>query len=81
MKLAKYGTTLALATALLGSAAATPLAAAEVDGPKVSWKISMWGNPRALSVGMEELAKIASEKTDGNFAIKIFYGAQLSSNR
>ena len=41
----------------------------------------MWGNPRALSVGMEALAKKAAEETDGNFNIKIFYGAQLSSNR
>ena len=81
MKIAKIGTALALATAMLGSAIATPLAAAEVDGPKVFWKISMWGNPRALSAGMEELAKVAAEKTDGNFEIKIFYGAQLSSNR
>ena len=55
--------------------------AAKVEGPKVFWKISMWGNPRALSVGMEELAKRTAEATDGNFEIKIFYGAQLSSNR
>lgn len=56
-------------------------AAANIDGPEVFWKISMWGNPRALSVGMEALAKKAAEETDGNFNIKIFYGAQLSSNR
>ena len=56
-------------------------AAANIDGPKVFWKISMWGNPRALSVGMEELAKKVNEETGGNFNIKIFYGAQLSSNR
>jgi len=55
--------------------------AANVDGPKVFWKISMWGNPRALSAGMEELATKLSAETDGNFEMKIFYGAQLSSNR
>ena len=38
--------------------------AANIDGPEVFWKISMWGNPRALSVGMEELAKKAAEETD-----------------
>lgn len=57
------------------------VSAANIEGPKVFWKISMWGNPRALSAGMEELAKKAAEETDGNFEIKIFYGAQLSSNR
>jgi len=56
-------------------------AAANIDGPEVFWKISMWGNPRALSVGMEALAEKAAEETDGKFKIKIFYGAQLSSNR
>jgi TRAP-type mannitol/chloroaromatic compound transport system substrate-binding protein len=55
--------------------------AANVDGPKTFWKLSMWGNPRALSAGMEEMAKKVSAETDGNFEIKIFYGAQLSSNR
>ena len=66
-----------LATLLAGSA----VSAAEIDGPKIFWKISMWGNPRALSAGMEELATKAAEATDGNFEIKIFYGGQLSSSR
>lgn len=69
---------LAIAATLSGTAMAP---AANVDGPKVFWKLSMWGNPRALSAGMEEMAKKVSAETDGNFEIKIFYGAQLSSNR
>ena len=81
MKVPKFGTALAVAAAFVGSSLATPLQAANIEGPKVFWKISMWGNPRALSVGMEELAKRAAAETDGNFQIKIFYGAQLSSNR
>jgi TRAP-type mannitol/chloroaromatic compound transport system substrate-binding protein len=72
-----------LSACLMAGALAIPSlgVAANIDGPKVFWKISMWGNPRALSVGMEELARKAAEETDGNFEIKIFYGAQLSSNR
>lgn len=80
MKLRKLGVSLVAATAFLGSAL-TSAQAADIDGPKVFWKISMWGNPRALSAGMEELAAKAAAATDGNFQIKIFYGAQLSSNR
>lgn len=56
-------------------------AAANIEGPKVFWKISMWGNPRALSAGMEALAEKAAAETDGNFQIKIFYGGQLSQAR
>ena len=68
--------------ALLAGFGTTALAsAAMVEGPKVFWKLSMWGNPRALSAGMEALVKKVAADTDGNFEIKIFYGAQLSSNR
>lgn len=81
MKLTNLAAALALATATTTSAFVAPAQAANVDGPKVFWKISMWGNPRALSAGMEELVKKVSDETDGNFEIKIFYGAQLSSNR
>ena len=71
-----------LALALIaGLGFASPASAANVEGPKVFWKISMWGNPRALSAGMEEMAEKVRQETDGNFDIKIFYGAQLSSNR
>ncbi|WP_136658842.1 TRAP transporter substrate-binding protein DctP [Nitratireductor sp. XY-223] len=71
-----------LAGALASAAVLSPSAhAANIDGPKVFWKISMWGNPRALSAGMEALAEKAAAETDGNFEIKIFYGGQLSQAR
>lgn len=81
-KLVKKFKAAGTAVAVCCSAFALPSAsAANIDGPEVFWKISMWGNPRALSVGMEELAAKAAAETDGKFTIKIFYGAQLSSNR
>lgn len=52
-----------------------------VEGPEVFWRISMWGNPRALSAGMEAMAENVAEATDGNFRIQIFFGGQLSSSR
>lgn len=69
---------------LLGTLLATSAGvanAAEVDGPSVFWKVSMWGNPRALSAGMEEMAAKVAEDTGGKFQIKIFYGGQLSGAR
>lgn len=74
----------AVSALLMAGALAAPVTttfAANVEGPKVFWKISMWGNPRALSAGMEQMIEKVSEETDGNFEIKIFYGAQLSANR
>lgn len=79
MSLSKF-----VGTALCASAItifAMPAQAAEVDGPKVSWKLSTWGKPRAFTVGVENLAKMVSEKTDGNFTIQIFYGGALSKSR
>lgn len=81
MNFRKTATALGVAVALMGTSLTAPLLAANVEGPKVFWKISMWGNPRALSAGMEEMIQKVSDETDGNFEIKIFYGAQLSSNR
>lgn len=59
----------------------TPPSHAAVDGPDVFWKMSMWGNPRALSAGMERLAEKVAAETNGKFKIKIFYGGQLSKSR
>ncbi|MBS8260677.1 C4-dicarboxylate ABC transporter substrate-binding protein [Roseibium polysiphoniae] len=69
------------AAAALVSASATGALGANIDGPKVFWKLSMWGNPRALSDGMEKLSELAAKETDGNFQIKIFYGGQLAQAR
>ncbi|RMH45622.1 MAG: C4-dicarboxylate ABC transporter substrate-binding protein [Alphaproteobacteria bacterium] len=55
--------------------------AAGVEGPSLFWKISAFGNPRALTAGMEEMARRVAEDTDGRFQIKIFYGEQLSGAR
>jgi len=44
-----------------------------VDGPKVSWKLATWGKPRAVTVGIETLAKHVKERTGGKFAIAIGY--------
>lgn len=69
------------AALVAGLLATTSSYGANVEGPKVFWKVSMWGNPRALSAGMEAMAEKIKEETDGNFEIKIFYGGQLSSSR
>lgn len=69
---------LALAAAAVS---AMPAAAQNVEGPKVFWKLSTWGNPRAFTVGVEHLAERLKEETGGNFELRIFYGEQLSKSR
>ena len=55
--------------------------AAEVDGPKVKWNVSLWGKKRAFTAGVEKLAELVSAKTDGNFTMELHYGGALSKSR
>lgn len=70
-------------SAVMALAVMSPLAAAaqSVEGPEVNWSLSMWGNPRALSAGMEAMIDEVEAQTGGNFSIEIFYGGQLSGSR
>ena len=55
--------------------------AAEVAGPKLKWDISLWGKQRAFTAGVEKLSAMVKDKTDGNWEIKLHYGAALSKSR
>ena len=72
----------ALATALGFGVATIPNTHAQmVDGPKVNWKLSLWGKRRAFTEGVEYLSSEAKKRTNGNFTIKLFYGEQLSKSK
>ena len=49
-----------------------------VEGPKVTWRFSSWGQRRAITEGMEYLIAETAKRTNGNFQIKMFYGEALS---
>lgn len=70
-----------LGAALAASFVAVPALAAEVDGPKVNWDFSLWGNYRPTMVGMKTMVDSAVEKTGGNFAIKLHWGESLSPSK
>jgi TRAP-type C4-dicarboxylate transport system substrate-binding protein len=73
------GTILGIAVAAFAATAtATGAGAANVEGPAVFWKWSVWGNPRAFTAGVEKLAERVAEETDGKFKIQVFYGEQLA---
>ncbi len=68
---------------VLASAVLLPLSAnaQEVKGPKIDWNITVWGNPRAFTEGMELISKQIVAKTGGAFTIKTVYGSVLSPER
>ena len=69
----------AAGASLAGSVA--PAAAQMVDGPEVSWKMSLWGKRRAFTEGAEYVSAQVAERTGGKFTIKLFYGQQLSKSK
>lgn len=71
----------ATALAVAFSAVGFSASAANVDGPEVEWRYSVWGNPRAFTAGLEHLAKRLKEETGGKFVITIGYGEQYSKAR
>ncbi len=63
------------------TASVDPAAAQMVDGPEVSWKMSLWGKRRAFTEGAEYVSAHVAERTGGKFTIKLFYGEQLSKSK
>lgn len=55
--------------------------AAEVEGPKVTWLVSLWGPRRGQTEGLERMKELLEEKTGGNFILDLKYGEVLSSPR
>lgn len=66
---------------LLAFCSTVPAQAAMVDGPKVHWNFSMFGTKRALTFGFEELGRLMSEATGGNFVLQIHYGETLGPSK
>ena len=66
------------ALALFGATALAATPSLAVDGPKVSWNLSVWGPPRAFTAGIAALSDYVAKETDGKFTIKIHYGDALS---
>lgn len=61
-----------------GATGITKAHAAEVDGPKVTWLVSLWGPRRGQTEGLERMKELLAEKTGGNFVLDLKYGEVLS---
>ena len=65
----------ALLSALVIGVAGEAMAASVTE-----WNVSLWGKRRAFTEGVEKLAELVSDKTNGEFVLNISYGG-LSKNR
>jgi TRAP-type C4-dicarboxylate transport system substrate-binding protein len=61
----------------LGGAAALPAPRLARASDKITWTFSLYGPPRAATLTFEHLAKVAKEKSGGNFTINLRYNEQL----
>ena len=84
-KSTKYLTTTVAASAFaLTLGVSVPVSTAEaqmVDGPKVTWRVSLWGKRRAFTESLEFITKTVKERTGGKFDFKLYYGEQLSKSK
>ena len=84
-KSTKYLTTTVAASAFaLTLGVSVPVSTAEaqmVDGPKVTWRVSLWGKRRAFTESLEFISKTVKERTGGKFDFKLYYGEQLSKSK
>ena len=42
-----------------------------VEGPEVTWRLSLWGKRRAFTEGLEYISSEAAKRTGGKFNIKL----------
>ena len=52
-----------------------------VEGPEVTWRLSLWGKRRAFSEGLEYISAEVAKRTSDKFKIKLYYGGQLSKGK
>ena len=64
-----------------GTTAPTSAGAQMVEGPKVKWRVSLWGKRRAFTESLEYISKTVKERTGGKFDFKLYYGEQLSKSK
>jgi TRAP-type mannitol/chloroaromatic compound transport system substrate-binding protein len=69
------------AVALLAGVSAPVSAQDVVEGPAVAWEVSLWGPPRAFTMGLEHIRDVLAERTDGNFELRLHYAEAISPSR
>ena len=68
-----------LKSIMLVSSVGIALLATEIHAA-TEWNVSLWGKRRAFTENVEKLAELVSQKTNGEFKLKISYGG-LSKSR
>lgn len=52
-----------------------------VDGPQVTWRLSLCSKRCAFSEGLEQVSAEVSKRAGGKFQIKLYYGEQFSKGK
>lgn len=80
-QLVRAGAAALVGLGLVTAQAAKAAKAAEVEGPSLTWNMSLWGKKRAFTAGAEKLSELLKEKTGGKWTLKLHYGGALSKSR
>jgi TRAP-type C4-dicarboxylate transport system substrate-binding protein len=74
MSLRSFAVSVAAALTI-GVLAISPVRAADeiVDGPKINWKIGLWGKPRVNTSHAEALKKVVEARTGGKWTVTLGY--------
>jgi TRAP-type C4-dicarboxylate transport system substrate-binding protein len=77
-------TTVAASAFALLMGVSAPISSADaqmVEGPEVTWRVSLWGKRRAFTESLEFISKTVKERTGGKFKFQLYYGEQLSKSK
>ena len=71
----------AIALAVIAVLAALQMSSREVAPARITWNISVWGPPRAVTRGIEAAKRMLEDTGAGSFEWKIYYGSTLSPEK
>mgnify|MGYP001470303273 CR=1 FL=1 len=69
------------ATAVVAGVIAVAASATPAPAQTITWNFNMFGPPRAVTAGIEAMAEFYKKESNGQFQIKIAYGAALGPER
>lgn len=68
-------------TAVVAGLSCAALIAAPTSAQTITWNFNIFGPPRAVTAGIEAMAEFYKKESNGQFEIKIAYGAALGPER
>lgn len=70
-----------VATSVVAGALVVALSATTASAQTVTWNFNVFGPPRAVTAGIDAVAEFFKKESNGQFEIKVAYGAALGPER